>query len=757
MDGPERFVEDLISAGPVLIFRRRVNEVATYVSPNVTDILGYPLEEIVDVPDFWLAHIHPDDLEQFRAEADSAWRSKAHELKRAYRFLHKDGAYRWLQTTVRFEYDDAGEPVAVVGYGLDVTEQKRVEEELRQSEERTRAVLHAALEAFVSIDAQGVITEWSAQAESIFGWSRREAIGRTLADTIVPEQHRAAHRHGLEHFLATGEGPLLDKRIEVTALRRDGSEFPVELTITAVRTSDSYVFHALVHDITERTRTQQELDRIYQMSPDLLCVANFDGYFLRLNPEWTRALGYTLDDLTARPFLDFVHPDDVQTTLDEMKTLATGAQTLSFENRYRCKDGTYKWMLWNALPVPEERLIYAAARDITERKEAEEEIRGAREEADRANRAKSEFLARMSHELRTPLNAILGFGQLLEMDPLRPQERESVEQILKAGQHLLELINEVLDIARIEEGKISLSIEPVRVSDALGDALDLAKPLAAQRGVHLDTGDAPLCDRHIMADRQRLKQVLLNLLANGIKYNHEGGSVIVSCRAEGERLRIRVADTGPGIPRDQMGKLFVPFERLGMDQSEVEGTGIGLALSKRLVDLMGGEIGAESTVGVGSTFWVEFDLAEDAVGAESDVGGAAHAVEALRERVVLYIEDNLSNMRLVERIIARRPHVRLLAAMQGGLGADLAREHRPDLVLLDVHLPDTRGEEVLAHLRQDPATAEIPVVVISAEATAPKIERFLAAGARAYLTKPLDVARFLEVLDEVLGQGTDGS
>ncbi|MFN2640604.1 MAG: PAS domain S-box protein [Actinomycetota bacterium] len=751
MVGANTSVEHLITTGPVLIFRRGMNEVATYVSPNVSQILGYPLEEVVDVLDFWTDHIHPDDLEQFLTGAAVAWETKAAEFELSYRFLHTDGTYRWLRTIVSLEYGEEGEPAGIVGYALDVTDQRRVEDELRQSEERTRAVLRAAREAFVSIDATGVVTEWNAQAETIFGWTPGEARGRVLADTIIPEQHRDAHRRGLEHFLATGEGPLLDRRIEVTALRRDGSEFPVELTITAVRTEDSYVFHALIHDITQRIHAQRELDRIFQMSPDLLCIANFDGFFLRLNPEGTRALGYTLEDLTAQPFLDFVHPDDVKKKLDEMTALAKGAETVSFENRYRCNDGTYKWMLWRALPVPEERLIYAAARDITDRKQAEGEIRDAREEAERANRVKSEFLARMSHEFRTPLNAILGFGQLLEMDLLRPHENESVEQILKAGRHLLKLINEVLDIARIEEGKMPVSIEPVRVSEVLADVFDLVKPLAAQRNVRLETASTSLCDRHVKVDRHRLNQVLLNLIANAIKYNHDAGTVTVSCKASGERLRITVVDTGTGILPEHMGRLFVPFERLASEPSGVEGTGMGLALSKRLVELMGGEIGADSAVGAGSTFWVEFTLVEDA--AEMVAAGDAPALqEVVPEHTVLYIEDNLSNLRLVERIVVRRPRVRLLAAMLGSIGAELAREHQPRLILLDVHLPDMRGEEVLARLREDPATAEIPVVVLSAEATPLKVEFFLAAGARAYLTKPLDVAQFLKVLDEVLAE-----
>jgi signal transduction histidine kinase/ActR/RegA family two-component response regulator len=404
--------------------------------------------------------------------------------------------------------------------------------------------------------------------------------------------------------------------------------------------------------------------------------------------------------------------------------------------------------------------------DITERRRAEEALRAAKaeaerawEEAERASRAKSEFLSGMSHELRTPLNAILGFAQLLGIDDLGPDHGESVEHILRAGRHLLQLIDEVLDVARIEQGRLSLSIEPVRLDEVVREALDLVQPLAASANIRM--WEASPCDRHVLADRQRLKQVLMNLLSNAVKYNREGGTVTVSCEpTPAGRLRIGVVDTGPGIPSEMMDRLFLPFERLGAEGTPVEGTGIGLSISKRLVELMGGEIGADSELGRGSTFWVELDPAE---APEQDhvpmaeyalAPAAAGASAAAAERTVLYVEDNLPNLRLVERILARRPSLRLIAAMQGGLALELARQHRPELVLLDVHLPDIEGDEVLRRLRADPGTSAIPVVVVSAEATPPKIERFLAAGAHAYLTKPLDVKRFLEVVDEILGEPT---
>ncbi len=398
------------------------------------------------------------------------------------------------------------------------------------------------------------------------------------------------------------------------------------------------------------------------------------------------------------------------------------------------------------------------SRDVTDRAALEDALKRAKEEAERANLAKSEFLSRMSHELRTPLNAVLGFGQLLEMDGLTEEQADGVQQILKAGRHLLDLINEVLDIARIDSGQLAISPEPVNLGDSLREAMSLMDPLAADHHVQL-RDEGGLSDVHVLADRQRLKQVLLNLLSNAIKYNREWGTVTISHRMtpEGEH-RVDVTDTGAGIDPAHLDHLFIPFERLGAEQTGVEGTGIGLALSKRLTELMAGQIGVESRLGEGSTFWVQLPQAESPI---DELQRAEQGLEVPAEwggspRKVLYIEDNLSNLKLIERVLTLRPAVDLLPTMQGRLGLELAREHHPDLILLDLHLPDMGGREVLDRLRLDPETAGIPVVIISADATPGQVKRLLAAGATDYLTKPLDVSQFLRVLDDNLTQGVDG-
>jgi CheY-like chemotaxis protein len=379
---------------------------------------------------------------------------------------------------------------------------------------------------------------------------------------------------------------------------------------------------------------------------------------------------------------------------------------------------------------------------------------------DRVDTANSEYLARMSHELRTPLNAILGFAQLLELEELGDEQNENLQFILSAARHLLRLINEVLDITEIEAGRLPLSLEPVPVAEVVAETVSLIRPLADQHQVLL-VSPPQECQVHVLGDRQRLKQILLNLLSNAVKYNRQGGSVQLGCGPVGEgRQRIEVVDSGPGIAPEAMGQLFVPFERLGSEQTGVEGAGLGLPLSRRLAEAMGGTLEVASTLGQGSSFQVELPLAESPVEraerqqelAEPAPAEAAPEPEPESALTVLYIEDNLSNLQLVERVLSRRPGVRLISAMRPQLGLELAAEHDPDLILLDLHLPDMPGQEVLRRLQAEPRTAQVPVVILSADARPALIKELLGKGVRAFLTKPLDVKELLELLDSVAAE-----
>ncbi len=374
----------------------------------------------------------------------------------------------------------------------------------------------------------------------------------------------------------------------------------------------------------------------------------------------------------------------------------------------------------------------------------------AQQAAERANNAKSEFLSRMSHELRTPLNAVLGFAQLLEMDGLTKDQSENVRQISKGGSHLLDLINEILDISQIESGHLSMSPEPVLVSEVVEEAISLVGPLAREKNVNLiaTTDREPVC--YVFADRQRLKQILINLLSNGIKYNRHGGSVSVSSFVPSPGLlRIQVTDTGPGIAPENRDLLFVPFERLGAEQTLIEGTGVGLALSRGLAQAMGGRLEVDSALGRGSTFWLEFPTVESPAHKLDQEEEPAPAPSS-DKRIVLQIEDNPANVALVERVLAQRPELVVVPAMQGRTGLDVARRDRPAVILLDVNLPDMDGSEVLKELRADPRTAAIPVIVVSADAMPRQMQHLLAAGATAYLTKPIDIRDLLLQIDQAI-------
>jgi PAS domain S-box-containing protein len=504
-------------------------------------------------------------------------------------------------------------------------------------------------------------------------------------------------------------------------------------------------------------RREATLQAVVTASPDVITLLGPDGRITFLSQAFERITGHGSEDRLGRSALrpELIHPHDREAfARAQQRVLAREEAEAMMRVRLRHANGRWLVLEAHTRPLGDGEGVVIVSRDVTGQVALEEDLRQAKLAAEQANQAKSEYLSRMSHELRTPLNAILGFAQLLELDELAAEQRDSLRHILAAAEHLLALINEVLDIAAIEAGRLPLSLEPVAVGDVVPETVDLIRPLADQHGILL-VAPARGCDRHILGDRQRLRQILLNLLSNAVKYNREGGSVHLTCeQAAGERLRISVTDTGPGIAPEPLELLFVPFERMGGEFSEAEGSGLGLSLSKRLAEAMGGTLDVTTAVGQGSTFSVELPLVDAPVeGSERrhdeedrEREEAAHAGPAL---TVLCIEDNLSNLQLIERVLSRRPNVRLISAMRPGLGLDLAVEYQPDLVLLDLHLPDMPGTEVLQRLRANEQTAGVPVVVLTADARPGLAKRLLGQGARAFLTKPLKVRDLLGIIDEL--------
>ena len=536
-------------------------------------------------------------------------------------------------------------------------------------------------------------------------------------------------------------------------------------TDSAVHALEQQQGELLLAKAAAETAVQQN-QQILNNSLDVVSTIDSARRFTSLSAACERLFGYSPAEMVGRCFLDFVLPADHASTIAAVEFVSTGQELHDFENRQVRKDGAIVTISWSASWSEVDRSMFCVGRDCTQRKLVEES-QSARLVAERANVAKSEFLSRMSHELRTPMNAILGFAQVLETeDGLTFEQRDSLGHIRKGGEHLLQLINEVLDISSIEAGHMAISPEAIALPALLEETISLLRPLSAQFGVRITV--LPNDDGHscVQADRQRLKQVLLNLVGNAVKYNRPGGSVTLryqSGAAPSAMTRISVTDTGAGLDAVKLSGLFSPFNRLGAEQTQIEGTGLGLMLAKRMIEHMGGILGVSSVVGEGSTFWAELPSAESPADSE-ELSSHASTVTPSElspdSQVVLSIEDNPSNIQLITRILKRRPAIHLLNAETGALGLRMARELCPDLILLDLHLPDSDGEQVLARLAADPRTAAIPVVVITADAMAGKHDKLRAVGADALLTKPLDVRAFLAVVDQTLelsllsGRGT---
>jgi len=520
---------------------------------------------------------------------------------------------------------------------------------------------------------------------------------------------------------------------------------------------------------------RRELAATWLAMPDLLFELDADGRYLRVVAARPELTVQSPGELIGRRVSEVMPAESAQSV---MRAIADANVQNCVWGRELALD-VPAGKKWFEISVARKASLDAGkptfllvSRDVTERKQAERSLRklneelelrvtartaellSAKNEAERANQSKSDFLSRMSHELRTPLNAVLGFGQLLALSTREPRQSAHVRHILEAGQHLLDLINEILDLSRVESGQMALTLEPVSVRELVGECMVLVRPLAEAHGVELICEPVE-ADGQVLADRTRLRQVLINLLSNGIKYNRTGGRLWVRSAMLGDVLRLSVSDEGAGLTSEQQARLFVPFERLDADARQIEGTGIGLALSKRLVGMMGGRIGVDSRPGEGSTFWVSLPRCEISAGLTQvhprtpwRLELAARAGQG--QRTVLCIEDNDLNLRLIEHLLSHRPDLELLTAMTPVAGLEAATTRRPDLILLDINLPDMDGYEVLRRLRADTRTAAIPVIAVTSNAREEDKERARLAGFSAHVTKPIHVQGLMDEIDRLM-------
>ena len=641
-------------------------------------------------------------------------------------------------------------------------------DERRDAEQRFRQFFEHASDAAFVHDADGWIVDVNAAACASLGYHREELLQLGVPDIEA--------MHTGEGFLFWRELPVgSTEKFEGLHRRKDGTTFPVEVHVSVLETDEGRQLLALARDISERKRSEGTLRAVEARY--LRIAANTSGMVFHLVMKLDRSVALTFVSEGCRPLYELepaemlaeprwlhwvVHPDDKE---NYRQTLHRSVETLEpyhWEGRVRLRSGTVRWVTARAHldPQPNGDVLWnGVVLDVSELELARQAMVAAKEEAERANNAKSEFLSRMSHELRTPLNAILGFGQLLELSPLKESDAKGVGYILKAGRHLVSLVDEVLDLARVEAGELGLNLTALTFDKFAQECAGLVARSAQARGITCTVSVCPACQVPVRADEQRLRQVLLNLLSNAIKYNRENGQIALRCeRMPSGYVRLEVSDTGPGIPPEGLPRLFAPFDRLGQETGEVEGTGLGLVVSKSLVEAMGGHLGVASEVGRGSTFWVELPVAVISAATELPDNGTIMPSAAVPQEpaaaTLLYIEDNASNVQVVEMIVERmRPHWRLLSAQDGQSGLRLAREQHPDLVLLDLQILGMGGDMVLVELRANPTTCRIPVLMLSADATSKSRERLLALGADGYLPKPFDIAALLEKIDALLDAG----
>jgi PAS domain S-box-containing protein len=654
----------------------------------------------------------------------------------------------------------------------DVSAAHRAEEQVKASEQKYRSLFNEAVDMIHLVSSDGIILDANPAELRKMGYARSEYIGSSLLEHIHPDHREATRVAGQQVW---NEG-LSVTGFQTVMVNKTGEEIVVEVNVTPYLEEGRVQYaRAIIRDVTDRHSAEAELIRYREHLEDLVTsrtarindqarvidqlhdavvVLDLQQKIRLWNQGAERTFGYTAEEVLGRSMAFLVPEEDQSDLKNEIFKPLMQRGVLEQKARRVRKDGT-------VIPVHlslclqrddsgEPTGIIGYVTDITEAQKKEDEIREAKEEAERASSAKSEFLSRMSHELRTPLNAILILAQLMasdDQDPLSDDHQASTEEMLFAAEHLLSLIKDVLDLETIETGGVELQFDSVPLRNSVQQCLSLSQPQAAKRGIML-VDEVP--DLTVRADPTRLAQIILNLVSNGVKYNREGGRVTLTADRKDQRVTLRVSDTGVGLSSEQLDLVFLPFERAGAERSGVEGTGIGLTIAKRLTEMMGGVLSAQSAPEEGTTFMVELSAADPDPAKRSVPRGRSRKRSAPRPARVLLVEDNDVNVLVLQKILKRRPEIVLFTEPDGQRGLERARELLPDLILLDIGLPVMDGFEVMRRLKSSTGTRSIPVIAVTANAMPEDVRRGFEAGFTEYLSKPLQVADFLETIDRVL-------
>lgn len=664
------------------------------------------------------------------------------------------------------------------------TQYKRVAAELNKKFQsalaRKVAITDSAYDAWVHINQNGEILGWNKSAETILGWTEQEALGRSLSQLIIPPRYRSAHDNGLAHFLASGRGSILNKILELQAQHKDGHIFPVEITVTAISLDDGYEFSAFMRDITERKQTeakQAKLMRELQFEKNALDahaivgVTDVKGDIIYTNERFEQISKFSRAELLGQNYRIVKSSQHSAIFFKNMwRTIASG-DIWHGVIKNRAKDGSDYWVALTIVPFLDEKgkpiRYISIGTDISEQKALERRYEDAMAEvlqekkvAERANRAKSDFLASMSHELRTPLNAILGFAQLMKTDtkdPINEAHREELNYIVDSGKHLLSLINNVLDLAQIESGRSVVSLESIQLDDVVNEAVALVQNMAEQKQISLINvaKDRALS---VIADYTKLKQAMINLISNSIKYNHEGGVVQLDYYiCANNAVRITVTDDGIGIAKENHHRIFSAFDRLGQETSNIEGTGVGLLVTKNIVELMGGKIDFDKQKKQGATFWIELPLALEQRSDQQqkrELTGQKVTKASFAEigkKQILCVEDNPINQQLMTSFLALYPNLNVRHAASAELAWQLFQQHHFDLVLMDINLPEMDGITLASKIRNlKTLQSTTPMLAVSAMATKNTIEETQGLF-EAYVTKPVDFELLSELIQTYLG------